>query len=734
MYKFSFEKAAQALLIFFLFFSSCKDENTKVTKSDQKEMTAVAVSADGQNFIVAKQSDEKTYKFTVPLGFDLQKLSKTKVVFTLSEGAYSAPASGSELNFTSVASIEIKVTAEDKSTAIYTIEKDVELSSDAKILLFALKIGNERFEGHVYADDGKVTLTVPYPLKDGLATAVPEFSISPSATVNPVSGVPQDFSKPVFYEVTSQDNTKKTWEIIVTLEEPSTENDIISFKLKMNQVDLDGKISERDHAVSIFVPDELSDYLKNNLPIIDVSPFATISPESGVPMIFVGESPYNFTYTVTAQDGVTQQEWQVEVTVEDPCDANPFPGCPNYEESEPTLADVITIGAVNYTVDATTVEKIDDGFWYLSAQVTDANKPLIIHSLRYTASMRGYSIESWIGRDSITGKEAPSTMVNRYALTGREVKVAINGGFYGTGNGEGPMGLEIMNGVTVFSPDHDAESLPMPIIGFDSRNRPYMDFYTTKSKVKIEKNGNEYNIASVNGSDPVYNTGGRWEDYLVLYNSYNGKRTRTNQWGTEALCSPVSSTWDNVSDFSNVRCRVEKIETGKGNMEIPKGKFVLSGNSKASTFLSTLQVGDYVNVSLNYSLENHPDVSFSSLDNIISGWNIILSNNEVQEYYRNEASLLSANHPRTSVGYSADGKYIFFTVVEGRNPTQASPTISAGVNTKELAQVMQYLGAANAINLDGGGSSCIMIDKETKNFCSDGSQRAVADGLAIIKK
>jgi exopolysaccharide biosynthesis protein len=47
---------------------------------------------------------------------------------------------------------------------------------------------------------------------------------------------------------------------------------------------------------------------------------------------------------------------------------------------------------------------------------------------------------------------------------------------------------------------------------------------------------------------------------------------------------------------------------------------------------------------------------------------------------------------------------------------------------------MQYLGATDAINLDGGGSSCLMIGNQTKNVLSDGSQRAVCNGLAIIKK
>ena len=419
----------------------------------------------------------------------------------------------------------------------------------------------------------------------------------------------------------------------------------------------------------------------------------------------------------------------------DPCETNPQPGCPNYVDPDaPVFGNAITIGTTEYTIDEKRVEKVADGFWYVYAQVKNAAKPLIIHSMRYTTTTAGYSIETWIGNDSITGKETPGHMINRYEQASREVKVAINGGFFGTATGAGPMALELMNGVTVFSPASNSEPLPMPFIAFDSNNTPYMDFYTYKSKVTIEKNDATYNITTVNGCDPEWGTGGRWEDYLILYNSFNGKRTNTNQWGTEVLCYPLTTQWEKLTDYSNVRCRVDKVESGKGNMEIPQGKFVLSGNSSANTFLSTLQTGDYINVSLDYTLKNDPNVSFSSLGNIISGWNIILSDNQVQEYYRDEGSLLSSNQPRTSVGYSADKNYVFFTIVEGRNPTTANPTISAGVNTKELAQIMQYLGAANAINLDGGGSSCLVIDKETKNFCSDGSQRAVADGLAIIKK
>jgi len=722
------------LLIFFLVFAACNEETVDEPekKSDLKEMTEVVISAGDLNFIVAKQSDEKTFKFTVPLGFDLQLLSKTKVVFTLSEGAYSDRMSGSELNFSSVESIDITVTAEDKTTKVYTIEKEVELYSDAKILTFKLTVGTEEFEGAINDADGKVTLTVPYLLKEELATATPVFFISPSATVDFPSGEARDFSKPVFYEVTSQDLTKRTWEVIVTVGPASAENDIIEFKFKIGNEELDGVINKTNHTVSIFVSDDFYDVYKTGIPTIEVSEYATITPASGETLAFKGESPYTFVYSVTAQDGVSRQ-WLLVITVEDGCVANPHPGCPNYEESTPVLASTMTIGLTAYTVDETKIEKIDDGIWYMSTTITNPSKPLVVHTVRFETSARGYSLETWIGRDSVSGKEAPSTMRTRYAQAGREVIAAINGGFYGTEVGGLPLGAQVMNGLlaypTVYPPNISVEQ---PIIGFDRQNRPYMGNLNMNAFVR-KGNNTTFDISIINST--------RWGNYLVLYNSFRGNRTGTNEWGTELLCEPVNGPWETLSTHVNVRCKV----IGKGEMEksrnmaIPKGSIVLSGNGTANAYLSTIEVGDFVNVTVDYSLKSNPNITSTTMRKIVSGYNIVLQDNKVVDpdwnlYPGTDHSLLTASHPRTSAGFSTDGKYVYFTVVEGRNPTSASPTISAGVSTMELGQVMQYFGAANAINLDGGGSSCIMVGNQTKNFLSDGSQRQVADGLAIIKR
>ncbi|MGM9735018.1 MAG: phosphodiester glycosidase family protein [Candidatus Cryptobacteroides sp.] len=80
--------------------------------------------------------------------------------------------------------------------------------------------------------------------------------------------------------------------------------------------------------------------------------------------------------------------------------------------------------------------------------------------------------------------------------------------------------------------------------------------------------------------------------------------------------------------------------------------------------------------------------------------------------------------PRTAVGYMPEGK-IMFLVCEGRQMTEGV----AGFTTAEVAQIMKNHGCTEAINLDGGGSSCMLVGGAETIKVSDGKQRAVASTL-----
>ncbi|MEQ9308390.1 MAG: phosphodiester glycosidase family protein [Balneolaceae bacterium] len=88
---------------------------------------------------------------------------------------------------------------------------------------------------------------------------------------------------------------------------------------------------------------------------------------------------------------------------------------------------------------------------------------------------------------------------------------------------------------------------------------------------------------------------------------------------------------------------------------------------------------------------------------------------------------LSNSDPRTAAGYTNDGKAILM-VIDGRQGS-----VSVGVSLTELAEIMISLGATEAINLDGGGSSQMVIGDSLINRPSGSTlQRSVATFLAVV--
>jgi hypothetical protein len=86
---------------------------------------------------------------------------------------------------------------------------------------------------------------------------------------------------------------------------------------------------------------------------------------------------------------------------------------------------------------------------------------------------------------------------------------------------------------------------------------------------------------------------------------------------------------------------------------------------------------------------------------------------------------LALRHPRTAVGQLENGRVIL-VVADGRS------SVSAGLTIWQLAQEMARLGAVSAMSLDGGGSSTMAFNGRVLNRPSDGTPRAVANGLFVF--
>jgi len=86
----------------------------------------------------------------------------------------------------------------------------------------------------------------------------------------------------------------------------------------------------------------------------------------------------------------------------------------------------------------------------------------------------------------------------------------------------------------------------------------------------------------------------------------------------------------------------------------------------------------------------------------------------------------NTRHPRTAVGVRPDGVIVLVTV-DGRQPLH-----SVGMSIAELTALMIELGCAEAINLDGGGSTTMVIRDKIVNRPSDAAgERPVSDALLV---
>ncbi|WP_327639056.1 phosphodiester glycosidase family protein [Kribbella sp. NBC_00482] len=147
----------------------------------------------------------------------------------------------------------------------------------------------------------------------------------------------------------------------------------------------------------------------------------------------------------------------------------------------------------------------------------------------------------------------------------------------------------------------------------------------------------------------------------------------------------------------------------------------LIGREAGADALTAFEVGDKVGVE--YGLR--PDAADVAVG--ISGNYQLAKDGKVPDTVP-DADLA----PRTAIGFDADGSRMILLTVDGR------ATGSRGLSLKEMGQLMISLGADDALNLDGGGSSTMLARTpgkaapEVVNDPSDGGERLIPNGLGLV--
>ena len=199
----------------------------------------------------------------------------------------------------------------------------------------------------------------------------------------------------------------------------------------------------------------------------------------------------------------------------------------------------------------------------------------------------------------------------------------------------------------------------------------------------------------------------RGENSLVIYNKWYGSRTRTNEYGMEYVVS---------------NGRVTAINTG--NSEIPADGYVVSAHGTVADAFSGVKVGDRANI------QQDLGSPWNDAVDIMGAGPCLVHNGQVNVTAADEefpGDIRYGRAPRSAVAVLKNGNYLF-AVVDGRQSS------SHGLTLTEWAELLKKVGAQEAMNLDGGGSSDLVVGGQVQNSPSDGTERYVGSALVVLKK
>ncbi|MER5620351.1 phosphodiester glycosidase family protein [Streptosporangium sp. NPDC002544] len=334
---------------------------------------------------------------------------------------------------------------------------------------------------------------------------------------------------------------------------------------------------------------------------------------------------------------------------------------------------------------------------YLGDDGTETTGPWNMSVLMVDPKVFKGSFKTSVGK-SVAKRETTSSMSK---LTG--AIAGVNGGFFNIHTAKAlqgdPVGVSVVGGRLL------SEAVPGRSGLVITQGRKAR---ITELRTQVTAISSDGTKAEVNGINRAAGS-----DELVLYTEEFGSKTATDG-GIEAV----------------IDAQGQVVTVRQAGGIVARGTYVLHGTGLAAVWLQEHTQGTWMKLDTKViDLRTQRAIPLTPDTHIMGGGVGLVRNGRVRITAAADGhasvNMMLRRHPRTMVGVNKSGGLILVTV-DGRNPG-----ISVGASMVEAAQLMRWLGAKQAINFDGGGSSVMVVGHKPVNRPSDGAERTVGDALFI---
>ncbi len=347
--------------------------------------------------------------------------------------------------------------------------------------------------------------------------------------------------------------------------------------------------------------------------------------------------------------------------------------------------------------------------------------PWQIHVLEIDLRRRELDVGTARAGDRFYGRETVSSIAARKNSVSRAVVAGLNGDYFNPATGE-VQNNQIADGVFVkafASPGPRPEFVDIPNSQFvlTTDRRPAIDQYVFDGSL-LRRGGVRTPLAGVN---VLPRRGG-----LTVFNGFFGESSPPTTPGDSALHVPLRILLRRGDTLATL---CTGMSSAWGGIPLHADSIVLAGyRTAALRALGGPAPGDTLFLVL--SVRPRP----GEITALIGGWPRLVRDGRsvfsLPGFPENPgAAVFARRHPRTGVGYSRDGRTLYFVTVDGRQEA------SVGMSLPEFASLMVSLGVAQGLNLDGGGSTTMILNGEVVNSPSDPTgERPVGNCLLLYER
>jgi len=353
-------------------------------------------------------------------------------------------------------------------------------------------------------------------------------------------------------------------------------------------------------------------------------------------------------------------------------------------------------------------EEIVPGVIRISLQVTGPEDKQSIQILRVNHRSPDLNLRAALGQDQLTGGlETVRAQAVRADKPGERVVGAINADFFQfdrTASTYGvPLGLHVEQGELIASLMH------YPVMGIEA-GKVYIEQPRMVTRATSLSSGETREIDAINRT--VF-----WGN-LELFTPRFGEKTPQREGVLEIVLSGLERP---MAYNTYHTLQVEGEPRSGGGTPLEEGQVVLSASWEGIEFVQSLFPGGQVRIVAAFL------PPFQIITDALAGSHYLLQDGQKMEL--DTRPLVTGRHPRTAVGTNANETML--VTVDGRQDD------AYGMNLHELADFFLFLGAKDAINFDGGGSTTMLVsDPENWNLHlanrpSEGRERAVSNALLV---